>query len=166
MMLNGVYIKAFCSGVNEMITIYKEHILAIEREYLKDRSLTVLSLQQKFGIYFQMFPALLNLMFEVEDQGTSYNPEAIMIAIWEYAVPSDRAAEHRTERAAGKVWAVGMNNECFVVGTVTLGIRCSAAAPVSFKVKVVVVQASIVPSTTGTTDKALQGEVRANMPAP
>ena len=107
-----------------------------------------------------------NLMFEVEDQGTSYNPEAIMIAIWEYAVPSDRAAEHRTERAAGKVWAVGMNNECFVVGTVTLGIRCSAAAPVSFKVKVVVVQASIVPSTTGTTDKALQGEVRANMPAP
>lgn len=68
MMLNGVYIKAFCSGVNEMITIYKEHILAIEREYLKDRSLTVLSLQQKFGIYFQMFPALLNLMFEIEEQ--------------------------------------------------------------------------------------------------
>ena len=45
MMLNGVYIKAFCSGVNELITIYKEHILTIEREYLKDRSLTVLSLQ-------------------------------------------------------------------------------------------------------------------------
>ena len=43
--LHGVYVKAFCSGVNEMLTIYKEHILAIEREYLKDRSLTVLSLQ-------------------------------------------------------------------------------------------------------------------------
>ena len=65
--LHGVYIKAFCSGVNELITVYNEHILAIEREYLKDRSLTVLSLQQKFGIYFQMFPALLNLMFEMEE---------------------------------------------------------------------------------------------------
>ena len=107
-----------------------------------------------------------NLMFEVEDLGDSYNPEALMIAIWEYAVPSDRAAEHRTERAAGKVWAVGMNNECFVVGTVTLGVRCSAAAAVSFKVKVVVVQASIEPSTAGTTDKSLKGEVRAHMPAP
>ena len=50
-----------------MITVYKEHILLIEREYLKDRSLTVQSLMQKFGIYFQMFPALLNLMFEIEE---------------------------------------------------------------------------------------------------
>ena len=50
--LSGVYIKAFCSGVNELITVYKEHILAIEQEFLKDRSLTVLSLIQKFGIYF------------------------------------------------------------------------------------------------------------------
>lgn len=66
--LSGVYIKAFCSGVNEVLTVYREHILAIEQEYLKDRSLTVLSLQQKFGIYFQMFPALLNLMFEIEEQ--------------------------------------------------------------------------------------------------
>lgn len=66
-MLNGVYIKAFCSGVSEMLAVYKEHILVIEREYLKDRSLTVLNLQQKFSLYFQMFPALLALMFEIEE---------------------------------------------------------------------------------------------------
>lgn len=28
----------------------------------------MLSLHQKLGIYFQMFPALLNLMFEIEEQ--------------------------------------------------------------------------------------------------
>jgi hypothetical protein len=39
--LVGVYIKAFCSGVNEILTVYKEHLLAIEHEYLKDRSLTI-----------------------------------------------------------------------------------------------------------------------------
>ena len=106
-----------------------------------------------------------NLIFEVEDKGDSYNPEALMVAIWEYAVPSDRAAEHRTERAAGKVWAVGMNNECFVVGNITLGVRCSPVAAVDFKVKVVVVQASISPSTS----PSLEGEVRrapVPMPAP
>ena len=42
--LIGVYIKAFCSGINDILTIYKEHLLAIEHEYLKDRSLTVSSL--------------------------------------------------------------------------------------------------------------------------
>ena len=107
-----------------------------------------------------------NLIFEVEDKGDSYNPEALMVAIWEYAVPSDRAAEHRTERASGKVWAVGMNNECFVVGNITLGIRCSPFAAVDFKVKVVVVQASISPSPPNTTDNSLVGEVRAPVPIP
>jgi hypothetical protein len=94
-----------------------------------------------------------NLIFEVEDKGDSYNPQALMVAIWEDGVPSDRAAEHRTEYAAGKVWAVGMNNECFVVGTITLGVRCSAAAAVNFEVKVVVVEAKVVVGT------SLEGEV-------
>ncbi len=42
--LMGVYIKAFCSGVSEILMVYKEHLLAIEHEYLKDRSLTIASL--------------------------------------------------------------------------------------------------------------------------
>ncbi len=39
--LIGVYVKAFCSGVNEVLSVYKEHLLAIEHEYLKERSLTI-----------------------------------------------------------------------------------------------------------------------------
>lgn len=39
--VNGVYIKAFCQGVSDIITVYKEHLLAIEHEYLRDRSLTI-----------------------------------------------------------------------------------------------------------------------------
>ncbi len=39
--VHGVYIKAFCQGVSEITTVYKEHLLAIEHEYLRDRSLTI-----------------------------------------------------------------------------------------------------------------------------
>ena len=56
--LNGVYIKAFCSGVSEILQVYKEHLLAIEAEYLKDRSLTIASLQLRLGLYQQLLPAL------------------------------------------------------------------------------------------------------------
>ena len=42
--LHGVYMKAFCSRVSEILQVYKEHLLAIESEYLKDRSLTIASL--------------------------------------------------------------------------------------------------------------------------
>eukprot|EP00347_Sterkiella_histriomuscorum_P015647 403356230 len=66
--LFGVYIKAFCSGVNEIITTYKQHLLSIEHEYLKDRSLTIPSLQQKLAIYQQIFPAILSFMQNIEEQ--------------------------------------------------------------------------------------------------
>ena len=42
--LHGVYMKAFCSGVSEILQVYKEHLLAIEAEFLKDRSMTIASL--------------------------------------------------------------------------------------------------------------------------
>ena len=53
-----------------------------------------------------------NLLFEVEDITTAFNPTGLSIALWEDEVPIDRAAEHRSDRANGKIWAVGMNNNC------------------------------------------------------
>lgn len=64
-LLMGVYIKAFCSGVNEILTVYKQHLLAIEHEFVKDRSLTIAGLQLRLTIYEQMFPALTALMTEI-----------------------------------------------------------------------------------------------------
>mgnify|MGYP001364767672 CR=1 FL=1 len=49
--LHGVYMKAFCSGVSEILQVYKEHLLSIESEYLKDRSLTIASLQLRLALY-------------------------------------------------------------------------------------------------------------------
>ena len=51
-----------------------------------------------------------NLLFEVEDIGTPMNPDGLFVALWEEAVPIDRAAEHFADSANGKIWAVGMNN--------------------------------------------------------
>lgn len=67
--VHGVYIKAFCQGVSEIITVYKEHLLAIEHEYLRDRSLTIPFVQQKLAVYTQMFPSLISLMDEIEEHG-------------------------------------------------------------------------------------------------
>lgn len=67
--LHGVYMKAFCSGVSEILQVYKEHLLAIEAEYLKDRSLTIVSLQLRLGLYAQLFPALIQLNSDIQEQG-------------------------------------------------------------------------------------------------
>ena len=63
--LHGVYMKAFCSGVNEILQVYKQHILAIEHEYIKDRTMTIASLQLRLSIYAQIFPALKQLMDDI-----------------------------------------------------------------------------------------------------
>ena len=39
--LHGVYIKALCQGVNDIVGVYKQQLLAIEHEYLKDRAMTI-----------------------------------------------------------------------------------------------------------------------------
>jgi len=39
--VHGVYVKAFCQGVTEILNVYKEHLLSIEQEYLRDRALTI-----------------------------------------------------------------------------------------------------------------------------
>jgi len=67
--LQGVYMKAFCSGVSEILQVYKEHLLAIEAEYLKDRSLTIASLQLRLTLYQQMFPALTQLNADIKEHG-------------------------------------------------------------------------------------------------
>ena len=67
--LQGVYLKAFCSGVKEILQVYKEHLLSIEHEYLKDRTLTIASLQLRLSLYSQSFPALTQLMSDIQDQG-------------------------------------------------------------------------------------------------
>ena len=47
-----------------------------------------------------------NLLFEVEDIGPGLNPTGLSVALWEDEVPPNRHAEHRTDLATGKLWAV------------------------------------------------------------
>jgi hypothetical protein len=66
----GVYVKAFCQGVNsEVALVYKEHLLSIEHEYLQQRALTIPQVQLRLTVYFQLFPSLLSIMEEIEEQG-------------------------------------------------------------------------------------------------
>ena len=43
----GFYVKAFCSGLKEVLALYKEHILAIEHEYFVNESLNIAHINLK-----------------------------------------------------------------------------------------------------------------------
>ena len=95
-----------------------------------------------------------NLLYEIENTDTPYNPTGMMAAIWSGVAPSNRQAEHRVDRATGKIWALGMNNNCFNLGDITLGIRCGQIA-MNYILHVVNVSAILEPNI------LIQGEVRA-----
>ena len=67
-----------------------------------------------------------------------------------------------TDRAAGKYWAVGLNNKALrlCTGTVTLGVQCGPYAAVTFEVHVVEVPAVL------TVGASVHGEARAPLPRP
>lgn len=66
--VTSVYIKAFCTGVHEVLNLYKEHILAIEHEYFVNDSLSITHLSQKLSLFYQLLPALCNCIHEIEEQ--------------------------------------------------------------------------------------------------
>ena len=61
-------------------------------------------------------------------------------------------AEHKTTRATGKIWAVGMNNNYFSLGEARLAIQCGPT-PMNYVVHVIPVSAELFLGTT------LHGEV-------
>ena len=65
----GVYVKAFCSGVNDLLRVYKQHLLTLEQEYLSDRALTITTLQIKLQLYYCLFPALTACIKQIVDEG-------------------------------------------------------------------------------------------------
>lgn len=64
---SGVYTRALCYGVGELLKIYREHILAIEHEYLLERALTIPHLIHRLGIFFQTLPALSSCVSTISE---------------------------------------------------------------------------------------------------
>jgi hypothetical protein len=64
----GVYIKAFCSGISELMSVYKDHLLSLEHEFMQDRTLTIAQLQLRLALYEQIFPALTSLLTVIQEK--------------------------------------------------------------------------------------------------
>jgi len=63
-----IYVRAFSYGVDELLQLYREHILALEHEYLLERALTIPHLIHRLGIFFQLFPALSKCVNSISEQ--------------------------------------------------------------------------------------------------
>eukprot|EP00966_Prymnesium_polylepis_P183521 4253076-Prymnesium_polylepis.1 len=96
-----------------------------------------------------------NLIFEIESLEPNYNPTALSVHLWDEGVPTERSSEHADYYGTGKLWGVGMNNECFTTGITTVGILCGAE-PTSFRLYGIAVEAPL------ELDNATAGEVCVN----
>ncbi len=56
------YVKAFCFALEEVLDEYREIILKIEDEFLKDRVFTILALNVKLSKFFYILPELCLLV--------------------------------------------------------------------------------------------------------
>lgn len=59
---DSLYLKALGEGVEELIQEYREKILEVERDYLKNHVYTVCMLNVTFAKYFELFPEIINLV--------------------------------------------------------------------------------------------------------
>ena len=63
----GVYLKALCSGVTEVLEEYQNIILKIEERFLENRSFTYGELFSDLTDYFLLFPELFILLSKIQE---------------------------------------------------------------------------------------------------
>eukprot|EP00058_Branchiostoma_floridae_P020804 XP_002606294.1 hypothetical protein BRAFLDRAFT_67534 [Branchiostoma floridae] len=66
--LHGLYLIAFCSGVERVLEPYRQALLTLEREILEDPQLTVFHVQTELMQYKLLFPAIASVIRQVESQ--------------------------------------------------------------------------------------------------
>ncbi|XP_078678204.1 gamma-tubulin complex component 4-like [Branchiostoma floridae x Branchiostoma belcheri] len=66
--LHGLYLIAFCSGVEKVLEPYRQALLTLEREILEDPQLTVFHVQTELMQYKLLFPAIASVIRQVESQ--------------------------------------------------------------------------------------------------
>nr|XP_002121664.1 gamma-tubulin complex component 4-like [Ciona intestinalis] len=64
----GCYLKAFCSGLEHVLTPYRECLLNIEKEILKDLHLSLLFVQQETDNYHYLFDALYDVITTIKSR--------------------------------------------------------------------------------------------------
>ncbi|KRX02900.1 hypothetical protein PPERSA_04103 [Pseudocohnilembus persalinus] len=64
---NSAYLKAFCFGVEGIIDDYREKIISIEKNFLKERVFTIASLRIKLSDDLEIIPDLYQLIEKIND---------------------------------------------------------------------------------------------------
>ena len=64
--LYGLYVRAFCQGLELVLDPYRQKLLAIERELLSDPHLTAAYVQSHLEEYQLLFVALNSVVEQVE----------------------------------------------------------------------------------------------------
>lgn len=64
--LSGLYLQALCTGLDNTLDSYRNTLLALEQEILKDVHIPITRLQHKLEEYQLLFPALASMLEEIK----------------------------------------------------------------------------------------------------
>ncbi|XP_014671530.1 PREDICTED: gamma-tubulin complex component 4-like [Priapulus caudatus] len=63
--LRGLYLQAFCGGLDEVLEPYRCQLLELEKDFMSDPHLPVSHVQQALQQYYLLFPALHGVIMEI-----------------------------------------------------------------------------------------------------
>lgn len=65
---SGLYLRALCSGINEMLDTYRQKIVEAESYYLNDPTLSLTFLFPMLGEYPVVFPYIYEITKTIQEQ--------------------------------------------------------------------------------------------------
>lgn len=62
----GLYLRAFCTGVDEILSDFRKTVVNIEQDVMRDPAIPLARITAAFQVYMLLFPALHGLLNEIE----------------------------------------------------------------------------------------------------
>uniref|UniRef100_A0A674MRX1 Gamma-tubulin complex component n=1 Tax=Takifugu rubripes TaxID=31033 RepID=A0A674MRX1_TAKRU len=66
--LHGIYLRAFCTGLDSMLQPYRQALLDLEREFLGDPHLTISHVNYKLDQFQLLFPSVMMVVETIKSQ--------------------------------------------------------------------------------------------------
>lgn len=64
----SVYLRAFCSGLNEILEEYKLLLVQFEKDFLENRFFTYAGIHAELGKYYILFPEIWAIITRIEEE--------------------------------------------------------------------------------------------------
>ncbi|XP_064422165.1 gamma-tubulin complex component 4 isoform X2 [Latimeria chalumnae] len=112
--LHGIYLQAFCSGLESMLQPYRQALLDLEQEFLADPHLSISHVNYSLDQFQLLFPSVMVVVDQIKSQKRLIEEENMLApSLKQFSLRAEMLPSYIPFRVAEKILFVGESVQMF-----------------------------------------------------